>query len=241
MLRENDHFRKARAAGQSDTAWQIAGQVAEDYLAWLCNGASAEESGQHGRGREIKIVERAQSTRVHARTGDPMNKKSNRLEKLHRKVAEAIKKFEVHGDDFMEREDNIHARMSMHTLWIKIQESVGKLQIPCDQFAALVTPTATAIHAIRKCTEAVQIRISKKACEIRCLDWKRKIGRAINMTVDATAGDHKALRQHIKPERQDPITALLVDKEDEAEATVGDKRYVVTANQVLKVRNVETI
>eukprot|EP00959_Pyramimonas_sp_CCMP1952_P322455 6747634-Pyramimonas_sp.AAC.1 len=123
----------------------------------------------------------------------------------------------------------------MIKLWRTTVHDIQKIGITDTLF---VKPWITLSEA-EALIPRIQAQITKYedvAVKTRIKIWRAKMSAA--MTGSATATDRRTLKNHMRPPRDEPITALALDlrPEENARASAvkcGDKKYAVISEDVL--------
>ena len=85
---------------------------------------------------------------------------------------------------------------------------------------------------VGNCLEAIEKKFNTEVRRNRIAAWRRKLGAALRGNNSKKA--RSTLKRHLRPQHNEPITALRVEEAD-AEVAVGGKHYVVTVGNVLAV------
>lgn len=153
VLGRKADFENARAAGQTDRAWEIAASIAEDYLEWRCEGVDThtQMKGERGRCKELRVTSSHAGARGAPRGPDnPWTERAARIDKARRQAVEIAVKLKIHGEDMP-----LLMRCEVMALWRDVQTATRKFRLPCMHVLLTDMPDANKVRNVITCLGAI--------------------------------------------------------------------------------------
>ena len=232
--RRREEIEQALRDGHDDQAWSLVSAVAESYLEWRCSSSKGDKrKGGKGRCGEPKTKECFLAASVGERSCDsPATKLTRKLQKSRRQAVEIQAKMNSR------KAEEIDTRMQIIQLWTKIKKAIINNRVPCQPVCKKMIPEERDIQWFLNATQAMIKKIDKDAAERKIQNWLSKMKRVLNRRSGAkeVSKDWKALSNFIKKGRTPPITAVLVeDQENQGEGVESvQKTYAVETNEILQ-------
>ena len=229
-----EEIEQALRDGHDDQAWSLVSAVAENYLEWRCSSSKGyKKKGGKGRCGEPKTKECFLAASVGERSCDsPASRFTRRLEKSRRQAVEIQAKMNSR------KAQEIDTRTQIIQLWTKIKKAIVNNRVPCQPVCKKMVPEERDIQWFLNATQAMIKKIDKEAAERRIQNWLSKMKRVLNRRSGAkeVSKDWKALSNFVKKGRAPPITAVLVeDQENQSEGVKSiQKTYAVETNEILR-------
>ncbi|CAK0796030.1 unnamed protein product [Prorocentrum cordatum] len=199
--RRESHLKETRDLNNPTRMLEVATLIAEDYLEERCSTADPNFQGTRGRCRELTLAQEPLACRAasESKPQDPWTYRTARLYKNLRRVRERIIKYTIHPAPTTEIWKALMNRLA------NIVDDFTRMRLT-TYFFDVAVPDLRQCQALQKMIEDQIDQYDRHGLETRLQAWRARLFAATTTTV--SKADRAALKNHMRPPRDEPITAI---------------------------------